>query len=423
MAFDVQGFQQPNYQVNPVAGNKYAPQDGMTQLGNLLDYQTKNLALQKQQALQQAQIEQGLAESQSAQSQAKTAATQAQASEFKLKGDKFASALDVIGARATDPRIIELSRLATQGGPEGLKAQDELHRLNGQDFKTLKQKGLTDEEALYQLGHISSLIHERPNELPSTYENIVRQSASAANKLALQTPGLTTNAAGEIVAANPVTNKLQTLGSQNANPNPTSGGATTTTDYIKNLNQRYGSALETDMRLGEAEQLLKGIKGGAGTQNFAQLAKVAQALNFSPDIVNSIAGGDLSKVQSAQKFITQAVIQSATANPGTAESINRYIKDNPDVNTDQKALQKFIDFTHTLNNKTFDENKFLLDQKTSGKFNPETHVQQAQEYLREKYGSKNASETQGGQSKKIVKEGTYNGRRVVQYEDGTLGYK
>jgi len=259
--------------------------------------------------------------------------------------------------------------------------------------------------------------------LPSTYENIVRQSASAANKLALQTPGLTTNAAGEIVAANPVTNKLQTLGSQNANPNPTSGGATTTTDYIKNLNQRYGSALETDMRLGEAELLLKGIKGGAGTQNFAQLAKVAQALNFSPDIVNSIAGGDLSKVQSAQKFITQAVIQSATANPGTAESINRYIKDNPDVNTDPKALQRFIDFTHTLNNKTFDENKFLLDQKTSGKFNPETHVQQAQEYLREKYGSKNASETQGGQSKKIVKEGTYNGRRVVQYEDGTLGYK
>ena len=303
------------------------------------------------------------------------------------------------------------------------KRQDELHRLNGQDFKALKQKGLTDEEALYQLGHISSLIHERPNELPSTYENIVRQSASAANKLALQTPGLTTNAAGEIVAANPVTNKLQTLGSQNANPNPTSGGATTTTDYIKNLNQRYGSALETDMRLGEAELLLKGIKGGAGTQNFAQLAKVAQALNFSPDIVNSIAGGDLSKVQSAQKFITQAVIQSATANPGTAESINRYIKDNPDVNTDPKALQRFIDFTHTLNNKTFDENKFLLDQKTSGKFNPETHVQQAQEYLREKYGSKNASETQGGQSKKIVKEGTYNGRRVVQYEDGTLGYK
>ena len=56
MAFDIQGFQQPNYQVNPVAGNKYAPQDGMTQLNNLLDYQEK-------QALLQPKIEAGKAES------------------------------------------------------------------------------------------------------------------------------------------------------------------------------------------------------------------------------------------------------------------------------------------------------------------------------------------------------------------------
>jgi len=56
MAFDVQGFQQPNYQINPVAGNKYAPQDGMTQLNNLLDYQEK-------QALLQPKIEAGKAES------------------------------------------------------------------------------------------------------------------------------------------------------------------------------------------------------------------------------------------------------------------------------------------------------------------------------------------------------------------------
>ena len=56
MAFDVKGFQQPDYQINPVAGNKYAPQDGMTQLNNLLDYQEK-------QALLQPKIEAGKAES------------------------------------------------------------------------------------------------------------------------------------------------------------------------------------------------------------------------------------------------------------------------------------------------------------------------------------------------------------------------
>ena len=56
MAFDVKGFQQPDYQVNPVAGNKYSPQYGMTQLNNLLDYQEK-------QALLQPKIEAGKAES------------------------------------------------------------------------------------------------------------------------------------------------------------------------------------------------------------------------------------------------------------------------------------------------------------------------------------------------------------------------
>ena len=56
MAFDVQGFQAPNYQVNPVAGAKYEPKDGMTQLNDLLDYQ-------KKQALLQPSIEAGKAES------------------------------------------------------------------------------------------------------------------------------------------------------------------------------------------------------------------------------------------------------------------------------------------------------------------------------------------------------------------------
>jgi|GEM_PF-4764768 len=71
MAFDVQGFQQPNYQVNPVAGNKYAPQDGMTQLSNLLDYQEK-------QALLQPKIEAGKAES-------KKKITEAEKSQFELQ--------------------------------------------------------------------------------------------------------------------------------------------------------------------------------------------------------------------------------------------------------------------------------------------------------------------------------------------------
>jgi len=71
MAFDVQGFQTPNYQVNPVVGNKYAPQDGMTQLSNMLDYQ-------KKQTLLQPEIEAGKAES-------KKKITEAEKSQFELQ--------------------------------------------------------------------------------------------------------------------------------------------------------------------------------------------------------------------------------------------------------------------------------------------------------------------------------------------------
>jgi len=109
MAFDVQGFQQPNYQVNPVAGNKYAPQDGMTQLGNLLDYQTKNLALQKQQALQQPQIEQGIAQAEAA----KTGAEQAQ---FTLKQSQAEKAKGLVFSLLTSPNWSDPTKMEDEFG-------------------------------------------------------------------------------------------------------------------------------------------------------------------------------------------------------------------------------------------------------------------------------------------------------------------
>ena len=67
MAFDVKGFQQPDYQVNPVAGNKYAPQDGMTQLSNILDYQKKQATLGSDIAKSQAESQKSVTGAQSEQ--------------------------------------------------------------------------------------------------------------------------------------------------------------------------------------------------------------------------------------------------------------------------------------------------------------------------------------------------------------------
>ena len=67
MAFDVKGFQQPDYQVNPVAGNKYEPQDGMTQLSNILDYQKKQATLGSDIAKSQAESQKSVTGAQSEQ--------------------------------------------------------------------------------------------------------------------------------------------------------------------------------------------------------------------------------------------------------------------------------------------------------------------------------------------------------------------
>ena len=69
------------------------------------------------------------------------------------------------------------------------------------------------------------------------------------------------------------------------------------------------------------------------------------------------------------------------------------------------------------------------------KFNPETHIQEMQQHLREQYLSpkKEGQETSKGENKpqetksarKIVREGfdKKTNRAVVQYDDGTIGYK
>jgi hypothetical protein len=62
-----------DYRINPVAGVEYKPQDGMTQLNQILDYQGKQLDLTSKQELLQPKIEAGKAESKKLQYEAQKA--------------------------------------------------------------------------------------------------------------------------------------------------------------------------------------------------------------------------------------------------------------------------------------------------------------------------------------------------------------
>ena len=409
---------------SPVDAN---PLSTLSELTNIAS--TRQGIATSQQALAKAQATYG-ADVAKAQTEAEQAATNLKSAQVKLGNEQMSSMYTVLTPYATDKRLLQAQELTPNSTPDQIKSvQNNLFDIGDEVRQKLKTMGWDNADAMRYVNDFNASVMKDPRQAPADIKRATQSLAGALNIAEQNQPRFEKNAAGEFVQVTPAKGQIAPVGGS-ANPNPTSGGVASANEYIKDLNVKNSIALETDMRLGEAKGLLKLIKGGAGTKNFAEIAKFAQSINLPSSLVDSIAGGDLSAVQSAQKFITQAVIQGATANPGTAESINRYIKDNPEVGTDPRALERFIKFTQKLNQKTFDETEFLLGQKKSGKFNPETHVQEVQQYLRGKYlpgeekpeGKKSESEKS---ARKVVREGVdkATGRKVVQYDDGTIGYK
>jgi hypothetical protein len=429
----------PSTIATPNAPSYAAPQtpavsgNALTMLGELANIDLSQQQLKKAQATFGSDVSKAQSDAETAAINARKAETEAARTKLTLGNELRDSMLKVAGPYVSDERALKAAQLAPNASPEEVKkAKDDVLEMNYEIRQQLKASGMSNTDIAQHMNYLDDLAIKTPQLYSKALNKGVQTLAGGANIAEQNQPRFERNAAGEFVQVTPQRNQVNPVAGAGTNPNPTTGGVTSTNDYIKDLNARSAVALETDMRLGEAKDLLKTIKGGAGTKNFAEIARIAQAANLPTALVDSIAGGDLSAVQSAQKFITQAVIQSATANPGTAESVNRYIKDNPDIGTDPRALDRFIKFTEKLNNKTFDETQFLLEQKRSGKFNPETHVQETQQHLRQKYlnpeskpESNLSGKSESNISKKVVREyvGPGTGRTVQIFEDGTKGYK
>jgi outer membrane murein-binding lipoprotein Lpp len=409
-------------------GGQVGPTVDANPLSTMAELQQINTS---QQALKKAKATYG-PDVQAAQANAQKAQTEADKANIQLGNEKMGTMYSILTPYGSDERIVAAGKIDQNTTPDQLKSiQNGLYDIGDEVKQGLISRGWSKADAMQYVHDFNDIILKDPRQAPNLITRATQSLAGALNIAEQNQPQYEKNAAGQIIGIKKAQQKISPIGDNSGTVNPTSGGVTSTNKYIEDLNTRNSTALETDMRLGEAKDLLKLVKGGAGTKNFSEIARWAQAANLPTEIVDSIAGGDLSAVQSAQKFITQAVIQGATSNPGTAESINRYIKDNPDIGTDPRALERFIKFTEKLNQKTFDETEFLLNQKKNGKFNPETHVQEVQQYLRKNYlkpevKSPENKPSEGKQSaRKIVREGVdkVTGRAVVQYDDGTTGYK
>ena len=345
---------------------------------------------------------------------------------FGLNKDETNEFNAILGGYANDKRL----------KPENLKndptgAVDVMNEIH----EAAINKGIRKDRVNIISAPAISLAAKNPLALSQYIENMKQAGLSASGQVDLTKPSIGTNASGQTVAQNAVTGKMDVIGSSQVNP--TTPGVTNFGEYQKDLTNRVAAGTQIDMRLNEAEDLMSKVKTGAGTRAFADVAQKLQAIGAPQALVDKAAGGDLSAVQSLNKFIAQSVTSSIgqmSGNP-TANMMNDYLKNNPDVNSDPRALQRFIDFAHKQNEMAYEEQRYLTDKVKNKALNPDTHPAEAQQYIIDKFVKpkeqmqnqvKNQLKGQAEASKghgKVTKTGTFNGKPVVQYEDGFVEYK
>jgi hypothetical protein len=130
-------------------------------------------------------------------------------SELEFGAAQYQKFADIAGARATDEEMLNAVK---SGNVKKAK------QLITQDIDDLVKAGLPKEYAYEAGAQMLKLAGDNLSAVPMAYKNIVRQSVSPESRLGLQKPTMTTNVAGQTVAANPVTGQFQPMGTPQTNP-------------------------------------------------------------------------------------------------------------------------------------------------------------------------------------------------------------
>ena len=383
-----------------IYGNKEAPK-GMS-LSDIVDLSRSSTALQKEKALLEPQIRAGKAA-------AETAETSAAKAKLGLSTDFADKMRQNQIALINHPLIVR----AEQDPQFAAANKDKIAALVNGQAKAAEELGLDPTKAA---------------ELNAPYLETVNQTNGQGTRQFLKTRMLagidtqaqtalqqtSTNALGQTVITNPIQETRKTLGESN----PTTPGVANFNQYQQDLTNRVAGATQVEMRLNEAENLMKEFKPGAGSRTYVDIAQKLQAVGAPQSLVDSVAKGDLSAAQSLNKFIAQTVtanIGQMQGNP-TANMMNDYLKNNPDISSDPRALQRFFEFGHKQNAIPIEEQQFLLEKAKKGILNPDTHVAESQQHILEKFAQKQNTVTSKEQKK--ATDGKYKGRDVVSYDGG-----
>jgi hypothetical protein len=136
--------------------------------------------------------------------------------------------------------------------------------------------------------------------------------------------------------------------------------ATDMADYGKALNGHLSESQALLQRIAQSREALKKFQAGGGGDTRVQLAQWAQAIPGMPtSVVDKIAGGNLSAAQEFQKYAAQEALgtmqQALASDTGKGAQGNRiamqlFIKNNPNIDTDPRAIEKIFNFQTQLHN-------------------------------------------------------------------------
>ena len=398
--------------------------DSMSSLGNMLNIARNAQAYQQSQQINPLELEAKQLELQKAQATLQPSIRQAEAEASKSELGLNEKQLSVAGGLLTGVKALESYQ---NNDPKALKK--DLSIIEG----IAKASGIPTEQTF---SHINKLLEKGDMKgVNSAIDALQTGLTTHETQLNASMPQIGTNAAGQTTMTNKRSGQQVVAGQPNAPaPNPMNVNVTNFGDYQKDVTARASASNQFKVRADELKNLLTEFKPGAGSTTYQSIAEKLQTVGAPQDLVDKVAGGDLSASQSFNKFLAQSVIsgirQSAGNDPARVAEIENYIKNNPTINTDPRALERFINFTEKQADRDLVEQAYLNAKLKSGTLNPETHIGEFQSFAREQGylpPIRNPEATKPPESKKdhgeIVKIGKYNGHTVVQYADGTVGYK
>jgi hypothetical protein len=247
------------------------------------------------------------------------------------------------------------------------------------------------------------------------------------------------NAPVTIPAAGPNTppkmvTKAQFAGQAEATPGGIVAGQTPAAQTYQTKVADNAAATEQDLlnrvsggaslmhNLQEQQQLLTQARAGGGSNWRAEAASKLQAMGIPQSVVDQVAGGNLGAAQTLQKLMVQGAVsqmKSMMSGHQTEGQMNAFLSANPNLDKDPRALDKITQFYNGIYQNDVTQQHALNQwkqqnpgQDTSGFFQNYAVGPTQQAF----------SAVKGGNAPTVVKTGTYNGRKVVQYSDGSVRY-